>query len=185
MRMVRNLFFFFFFFFSHFSPSLLFNFFFRAICRSQFLDGFLVLRLTASILQWLDFVLKQKRIPQSISTSYADHEQTGKSPSFYPDLLLLKLYKFVVPEAYARRVCRSFAQLGEVCPMRFWRILIHHIGARGVSVLFASGDGGVGDGNSDPQTQQCFSNDGKNTYKFLPMFPPRLLSGSCCRPRHC
>ncbi|KIM46466.1 hypothetical protein M413DRAFT_315351 [Hebeloma cylindrosporum] len=86
---------------------------------------------------WLDFVLKQGKIPQTISTSYADHEQT-------------------VPEAYARRVCRGFAQLG----------------ARGVSVLFASGDGGVSDGNSDPKTQQCFSNDGKNTYKFLPMFPP-------------
>jgi len=44
-------------------------------------------------------------------------------------------------------------------------------GARGVSVLFASGDAGVGDGNPDPNTQGCFSNDGKNATKFLPFFP--------------
>ena len=37
----------------------------------------------------------------------------------------------------------------------------------------STGDGGVGDGNSDPNTQKCFSNDGKNTYKFLPIFPAR------------
>ncbi|KAK2463896.1 hypothetical protein APHAL10511_004068 [Amanita phalloides] len=60
-----------------------------------------------------------------------------------------------VPESYARRVCNGFAQLG----------------ARGVSVIFASGDFGVGDGNTNPQTQKCFSNDGKHTKKFIPSFP--------------
>ena len=44
-------------------------------------------------------------------------------------------------------------------------------GARGVSLLFSSGDGGVGDGNPDPLTQECFTNDGKNTTEFLPIFP--------------
>ncbi|KAF9534132.1 tripeptidyl peptidase A [Crepidotus variabilis] len=60
-----------------------------------------------------------------------------------------------VPENYARRVCASFAQLG----------------ARGVSLLFSSGDYGVGDGNANPATQQCFTNDGKNQTKFIPVFP--------------
>ncbi|OTB02283.1 hypothetical protein M426DRAFT_322859 [Hypoxylon sp. CI-4A] len=55
-----------------------------------------------------------------------------------------------VPESYARRVCQQFAQ----------------VGARGTSLLFSSGDSGVGSyGN-------CVSNDGKNTTKFLPEFPP-------------
>jgi tripeptidyl-peptidase-1 len=55
-----------------------------------------------------------------------------------------------VPISYQRRVCLEIAALG----------------ARGVSVFFAAGDSGVGaDGT-------CYSNDGKNTYKFLPSFPP-------------
>ncbi|KAH9059746.1 peptidase S8/S53 domain-containing protein, partial [Lactarius vividus] len=86
---------------------------------------------------WLDFILAQHKIPQVISTSYADDEQT-------------------VPVDYARRVCGEFAQLG----------------ARGVSLLFSSGDGGVGDGDPDPATQTCFTNDGKNQTKFIPLFPP-------------
>lgn len=45
------------------------------------------------------------------------------------------------------------------------------LGARGVSVVFSSGDGGVGDGNADPDLQQCYSNDGRNVTKFLPTFP--------------
>jgi len=79
---------------------------------------------------WLNYILSQPFIPQVISTSYADDEQT-------------------VPQAYAERVCKQFAQLG----------------ARGVSVLFASGDRGVGVNNT------CLSNDGKNTTIFVPLFP--------------
>ncbi|KAK7696298.1 hypothetical protein QCA50_000952 [Cerrena zonata] len=60
-----------------------------------------------------------------------------------------------VPESYARLVCQGFAQLG----------------ARGVSLFFSSGDNGVGDGNSDPKTQSCQSNDGRNATQFLPVFP--------------
>ncbi|KAH8977865.1 subtilisin-like protein [Lactarius hatsudake] len=86
---------------------------------------------------WLDFILAQHKIPQVISTSYADDEQT-------------------VPVDFARRVCGEFAQLG----------------ARGVSLLFSSGDGGVGDGDPNPATQTCFTNDGKNQTKFIPLFPP-------------
>jgi len=85
---------------------------------------------------WLDFVLAQPVIPQTISTSYGDDEQT-------------------VPVNFATRVCNGFAQLG----------------ARGVSLMFSSGDGGVGDGDPDPATQQCFTNDGRNTTKFLAGFP--------------
>jgi tripeptidyl-peptidase-1 len=79
---------------------------------------------------WLNYILAQKSIPQVISTSYADEEQT-------------------VPYSYASRVCRQFAQLG----------------ARGVSLLFASGDNGVGTNGT------CLSNDGLNTTMFLPLFP--------------
>lgn len=60
-----------------------------------------------------------------------------------------------VPYSYAKRVCEDFAQLG----------------ARGVSIIFASGDGGVGDGDPDPATQECYSNDGRNVTEFIPGFP--------------
>jgi tripeptidyl-peptidase I len=52
-----------------------------------------------------------------------------------------------VPPEYARRVCD----------------LIGELGARGVSVIFSSGDTGVG--------SACQTNDGKNTTRFLPIFP--------------
>ncbi|QRV80026.1 tripeptidyl-peptidase I [Ceratobasidium sp. AG-Ba] len=54
-----------------------------------------------------------------------------------------------VPPDYANRVCKSFAQLG----------------ARGVSLLFSSGDDGVGPGN-------CYTNiEPVNQTQFMPMFP--------------
>ncbi|KAG1893463.1 peptidase S8/S53 domain-containing protein [Suillus fuscotomentosus] len=85
---------------------------------------------------WLEHLLSQDDIPQTISSSYGDSEQT-------------------VPYTYATRVCAGMASLG----------------ARGVSLLFSTGDGGVGDGDSDPATQFCKSNDGRNVTKFLPTFP--------------
>jgi len=85
---------------------------------------------------WLDFVLAQKTLPQTISTSYGDDEQT-------------------VPDSFALRSCQGFAQLG----------------ARGVTLLFSSGDGGVGDNDPNPATQICITNDGTNKTEFLPTFP--------------
>jgi len=80
-------------------------------------------------LVFLNYILAQKSIPQVLSTSYGDDEQT-------------------VPLSYADRVCSGFAQLG----------------ARGVSVLFSSGDSGVGANGT------CISNiDGKA--QFIPEFP--------------
>ncbi|PVH92703.1 tripeptidyl-peptidase 1 precursor [Periconia macrospinosa] len=81
-------------------------------------------------LVWVNWLLDQHKIPSVISTSYGDDEQT-------------------VPQSYAERVCKQFAQ----------------VGARGTTLFFSSGDAGVG----SPGT--CFSNDGKNTTKFLPAFP--------------
>ena len=52
-----------------------------------------------------------------------------------------------VPEKFARSVCNLLAQLG----------------SRGVSVIFATGDSGVGSG--------CQTNDGKKTTRFQPQFP--------------
>ena len=81
-------------------------------------------------LEWLQHVLAQPDLPQVITTSYADEEQT-------------------VPYWYAKRACQGFAQLG----------------ARGVSVLFASGDEGVG------AHGMCVSNNESNKPMFLPTFP--------------
>ncbi|KAI6006446.1 peptidase S8/S53 domain-containing protein [Pisolithus marmoratus] len=85
---------------------------------------------------WLEYMLSAENLPQTISTSYGDDEQT-------------------VPESYANRVCAGLAALG----------------ARGVSLTFSSGDYGVGDGDFNPETQLCFSNDGRNTTIFIPSFP--------------
>nr|KMM64320.1 tripeptidyl-peptidase 1 [Coccidioides posadasii RMSCC 3488] len=52
-----------------------------------------------------------------------------------------------VPAEYAKAVCDEFAKLG----------------ARGVSVIFSSGDSGVGSG--------CLTNDGQNRTRFNPIFP--------------
>ncbi len=65
------------------------------------------------------------------------------------------VFDLPVPKDYAKRVCNGLAQLG----------------ARGVSVIFSSGDYGVGDGNPDPATQECFTNDGLNNTRFIPAFP--------------
>lgn len=83
-------------------------------------------------LTWVNYVLGQADVPQVISSSYGDDEQT-------------------VPQAYANRVCNSFAQLG----------------ARGITLLVSSGDGGVG----GEDNSACFSNDGTNSSTFLPAFP--------------
>jgi tripeptidyl-peptidase-1 len=85
-------------------------------------------------LDWLDFILNQKTIPQTISTSYGDDEQS-------------------VPRDYATSVCNMFAQLGVM----------------GVSILFGSGDGGIG--GAGVVKGSCLSNDGMNRTEFLPMFP--------------
>ncbi|KAJ9357593.1 putative tripeptidyl-peptidase [Paecilomyces variotii] len=81
-------------------------------------------------LAFLQNVLKrdQKDLPQVLSTSYGEDEQS-------------------VPERYARSVCNLYAQLG----------------SRGVSVLFSSGDSGVG--------SSCLTNDGRNLTRFMPQFP--------------
>jgi tripeptidyl-peptidase-1 len=57
-----------------------------------------------------------------------------------------------VPLSFAKRVCSLYAQLG----------------ARGVSVLHASGDGGV---TGSTVNGYCEANDGKKTVRMLPTFP--------------
>ncbi len=82
-----------------------------------------------SYLEWVNYVLEQQSVPQTITTSYGGDEQDYE-------------------EAYAIKLCDLFAQLG----------------ARGSSVLFASGNDGVGRG-------KCIVNDGSGRVQFLPMFP--------------
>lgn len=81
-------------------------------------------------LTWLDYILSSPSIPQTISTSYGDNEQT-------------------VPPSYAETVCQGFAKLG----------------LQGVSVLFSSGDNGVGANGT------CTSSDSTNRTAFIPEFP--------------
>ncbi|KAF2466926.1 subtilisin-like protein [Lindgomyces ingoldianus] len=83
-------------------------------------------------LTWVNYVLKQDFVPQVISNSYEDNEQT-------------------VPYSYANVVCSQFAQLS----------------ARGVSILFGSGDGGVG---GVQPGGSCLSNVNNQT-QFIPLFP--------------
>ncbi|KAF8857482.1 tripeptidyl peptidase Sed3 [Acephala macrosclerotiorum] len=85
-------------------------------------------------LEWLQYMLAKPdgAIPQVISISYADTEQT-------------------VPRDYAVHVCDLFGRLA----------------LRGVSIIDASGDGGVAGQNNVP----CISNDGQNRTTFLPTFP--------------
>ncbi|KAH9011594.1 subtilisin-like protein [Lactarius pseudohatsudake] len=82
-------------------------------------------------INWLDYVLDQLSVPQTVCTPYGMPE-----------------YK--VPPEYAIHVCNLFARLG----------------ARGASVLFSSGNDGVGHGN-------CLVQDssGNSRFQFLPTFP--------------
>jgi hypothetical protein len=79
--------------------------------------------------------LRNGNVPQTISTSYSDDEQTGKNNlpclSFcflyynvglgYRIVLIVRRYpeltfaSFLVPQDYAVRVCKEFALLGEPC----------------------------------------------------------------------
>jgi tripeptidyl-peptidase-1 len=94
-------------------------------------DAFTKSNTNEPYLEWLEYMLAPGHfVPQTISTSYGDDEQT-------------------VPRSYAELVCQKMAVLG----------------SRGVTLLFASGDNGVGGEGS------CVSNDGKETAGFLPSYP--------------
>ncbi|EIW76276.1 subtilisin-like protein [Coniophora puteana RWD-64-598 SS2] len=77
-----------------------------------------------------------------------------------------------VPADYAKRVCQGFQTLG----------------SRGVSLLFASGDAGVGNGSDDPSVATtCQSNNGTNAIVFQPDFPascPYVTTVCATQKRH-
>ncbi|THZ05120.1 subtilisin-like protein [Aureobasidium pullulans] len=81
-------------------------------------------------LEWRNYLLAQDTLPQVITTSYGDFEQT-------------------IPVPYMTRVCEGFEKLA----------------ARGVSVIFSSGDTGVGPSDA------CISNSNSSQSMFLPAFP--------------
>ncbi|KAH8982180.1 subtilisin-like protein [Lactarius hatsudake] len=81
-------------------------------------------------LEWLNYVLRQERVPQTISISYGADEKG-------------------LPPEYMKTLCDLFSELG----------------ARGASVLVASGDDGVG------QEEECVANDGSGRVQFVPEFP--------------
>ncbi|KAI9454059.1 subtilisin-like protein [Lactarius psammicola] len=80
-------------------------------------------------LEWLEHVLDQPKVPQTISTPYGIDEN-------------------VLPLEYAKTLCDMFARLG----------------TRGASVIFSTGDDGVGKGD-------CKVNDGSGRVQFIPEFP--------------
>ena len=87
--------------------------------------------------------------------AWLQHMKTLPDPPSVVSISYAEDEKTVPPE-YARRVCAEFAQLG----------------ARGVSILVASGDFGVG------RTEHCFassdgdrSGNGDNKPRFMPSFP--------------
>jgi len=129
---------------------------------------------------WLDFVLAQPQLPLVISTSYGDDEQTGMYSSTSSVIAVANWP--TVPLSFAQRACAGFAQLGAItlAPLYFDLLTTRVTGARGVSLLFSSGDSGVGDGNPNPATQQCFTNDGRNATQFIPSFPASCVNLSSC-----
>ena len=123
-------------------------------------------------LQWLDYVLSQPNPPQSISTSYGDHEQTGQYIYlFYAALFTTHMTS--PRELCSPCMCRICSTWCVAFASLFSLLTVHAmtLGVRGVSLLFSSGDGGVGDANPDPATQQCQTNDGRNVTRFIPSFP--------------
>ncbi|KAH9175609.1 subtilisin-like protein [Lactarius sanguifluus] len=81
-------------------------------------------------LEWLNYLLRQEHVPQTISISYGVFEKD-------------------VPWEYTKTLCDLFSELG----------------ARGASVLVASGNDGVGD------DEECVADDGSGRVQFVPEFP--------------
>jgi len=84
--------------------------------------------------EFLQYMLSKKSVPQVLSISYTDSEVT-------------------IPIKYAQRVCTMFGQLA----------------ARGVSVIIASGDGGVAGTTGDDE--DCHPIGNKKTKRFSATFP--------------
>ncbi|KAH9175612.1 subtilisin-like protein [Lactarius sanguifluus] len=80
-------------------------------------------------LEWINYVLRQEHVPQTILISYGAFETD-------------------IPLEYAKKLCDLFSELG----------------SRGTSVLVASGNDGVGQGD-------CIANDGSGRVQFVPDFP--------------
>ncbi|KAH9040232.1 subtilisin-like protein [Lactarius hengduanensis] len=85
---------------------------------------------TDALLQWINYVLRQDHVPQTISISYGVYEKN-------------------IPPEYTKKLCDLFSELG----------------ARGASVLVASGDDGVG------EDEECVAKDGSGRVQFVPEFP--------------
>ncbi|KAG6853522.1 hypothetical protein C0991_003517 [Blastosporella zonata] len=96
---------------------------------------------------WLKYILNTTNIPQTISTSYGDNEQS-------------------VPQDYAVKVCKMFAHLGSIGTTVFFSSgdngsaqSVHLRSNTHANKLLSVGGG------------DCLSNDGTNTTRFQPSFP--------------
>jgi len=80
-------------------------------------------------------------------------------------------FQFRTRNGFATVLRSSVSEEVLSCPAFFFNAQFDYwlTGARGVSLLFAAGNGGVGDWGLENQTEHlCFSNDGRNVTKFLP-----------------
>ncbi|KAI9442986.1 subtilisin-like protein [Lactarius indigo] len=101
-----------------------------------------------SFTAWLDFMLSRQKVPPTISGSYGIKET-------------------ITPPEYATALCILFIQLGlrgERARKRF-RAQGPCCRYSGASVIFPSGNGGVGN------VEDCVVDDGSGRVRFVPMFP--------------
>jgi tripeptidyl-peptidase I len=100
-------------------------------------------------LDFLHYIHQQDVLPQTITTSYGEDEQS-------------------VPSSYAMEVCSLFGQLG-ARGVSVGRYFFHapltpfQLYIADTLLVFSSGHTGV--------ASACQTNDGKNTTRFLPIFP--------------
>ncbi|KAG1760276.1 peptidase S8/S53 domain-containing protein [Suillus occidentalis] len=85
---------------------------------------------------------------------------TGGEPPFNPDMLT----PTDTNEPYSYTISTSYGDDEQTVPFTYASRVC-------ASILFSSGDFGVGDGDANPTTQTCYSNDGLNVQNFLPNFP--------------
>ncbi|KAF7350862.1 Tripeptidyl peptidase A [Mycena sanguinolenta] len=121
-------------------------------------------------LDFIDYVLALDEPPTVITTSYGDDEQTASI--IVPIYPIQESVNRIFVSGSASTLCihqfinGAHTQL-RIMPMLFAKALRNSEPGRGVSVLFSTGDQGLG--VDDLPT--CIANTGNNATTFLPVFP--------------
>lgn len=143
------------------------NLILRSVCASISTVSYCIFDLHAS--GWTLFSQKREFLRPSQQVMVTMSKQVGSLFYFYFSAHRWNRYS-------TNRLCASRMQRSCSTWCAFLLYVIFNLndffsGARGTSVLFSSGDGGVGDGISNPLTQTCITNDGKNRTRFMANFP--------------